>query len=121
MSFLRVLLILLIVFVWAHPLQAEKFYVWKDKDGVLNMTNSPGAVPPEMRKQKGIDRITPVQMPNPPQAPKMATVESPKPPAATPEKAETSDEKQLHDAAESLKKRNDSIKKLQEMLKKLVK
>ena len=123
MSNFRAFLILLSLCLWADSLNAEKLYIWNDKDGVLNITNSPSTVPPEIRAAKGIDKFKPLQEPAAPAAPAAPVVqkgEQPLPPPAD-EKAKETEDKRLHEAVEGLEKRNDSIKKLQEMLQKLAK
>lgn len=119
MSIFRTLIVVLSLCLWADALHAEKVYTWKDKDGVLNMTNSPSSVPSAVRVAKGIDKLRPVQQPAAPAAPIVQKVKQPLLPPSTLKK-EDADEKRLREAVEGLEKRNNSIKKLQQMLNKLI-
>lgn len=120
MSSFRILLVVLGLCLWAGSLNAEKVYTWHDKDGVLNMTNSPRAVPPAIRAAKGINKFQPVQRPTAPRVPKVEKVKPPLPPSSA-EKPKDAEAKRLREALEGLENRNQSIKKLQEMLNKLAK
>ena len=97
---------------------AEKFYIWTDKGGILNMTNHPSFAPAHL-KPKEEDQSWPVTPPvivAPPSPAPSAPIEQPKTEPAESVAAQTS---ALEKTIQKVEDRNEAIKKLQDLIKKL--
>ena len=111
--------LLIILGLITSPAMAEKFYIWTDEGGVLNMTNHPSFAPAHL-KPKEEDQSWPGAQPAivaPPSPAPTTPVEQPKAQMAEGETAPTSP---VEDTIQGIEKRNEAIKKLQEMIQKLM-
>ena len=120
---IKKMLPLLILFgLITSPAMAEKFYIWTDAGGVLNMTNHPGFAPTDMRPEKE-GPSWPVARPAivaPPSPAPPAPVAPPKVQMAGGETPQTTPLEKVEQAIETIENRNEAIKKLQELIQKLM-
>jgi len=103
----------------ASPAMAEKFYIWTDEGGVLNMTNHAGFAPADMRIKEEASsapvapaRIAPPTAPGP-----SVTISQPRVQMAGDESPPAG---YLEQTIQDIEKRNKDIKKLQQLLQKLL-
>ncbi len=119
MNFTKILPLIIIFGLITSPAMAEKFYIWTDQGGVVNMTNHPSFAPADM-KPKNESSSWPVTRP--------ATVLQPSPAPAAPAQqpsvqmaeGETSPTTPVEQTIQSIENRNDAIKKLQDLIQKLM-
>ena len=118
----KILPLVIILGLITSPAMAEKFYIWTDESGVLNMTNHPSFAPADMRPEKE-GQSWPVALPAivPPPSPEpSAPAEQPKVQIAGGETPQTTSLEKVEQAIETIENRNEAIKKLQELIRKLM-
>ena len=119
MNFKKILSLIIILGLITSPAMAEKFYIWTDEGGILNMTNHPSFAPANMRlKEERPSR--PVARPAIVAPPPPAPAAPAEPPKVQITGAETPQTTTLEQTIKNIEDRNEAIKKLQEFIRKLM-
>ncbi len=119
MNFKKILSLIIILGLITSPAMAEKFYIWTDEGGVLNITNHPSFAPANMRL-KNESPSWPVTRPAIVPPPSPAPAAPAEPPKVQITGAETPQTTPLEQTIKNIEDRNEAIKKLQEFIRKLM-